>query len=159
MSLFVFGIVVAIAAVVGAQFRPDAWYRRLRKPSWNPPDWVFGPAWSVLYVAIAVAGWLAWDAGGKVWTALMTLWAAQLLLNGVWSWLWFGRHQQVAALLDSCALLLVVVAFIAAAYPVSTVASLLFVPYALWVAFATALNATIWRMNRAPAPVAHANPQ
>lgn len=85
MSFAVFAILVAGAAYFGAQFRPDSWYRGLRKPAWTPPDWVFGPVWTMLYIAIALAGWLVWEAGGQTWTPPMTFWIAQLLLNAAWS--------------------------------------------------------------------------
>lgn len=143
----IFAIIVAAGAFVGSRFKPDAWHRALRKPSWNPPDWVFAPVWSVLYIAIAVAGWLVWWANADAFSVPLVFWVLQLALNMAWSWLYFGRHSIFGALIDSLVLLLVIILFIATAHLYSPLASWLFVPYALWVGFATVLNATIWKMN------------
>lgn len=147
-ALAVFIALVAAIAFFGAQFTPDAWYRQLAKPPWNPPAAVFGPVWTVLYVAIAVAGWLVWRATGRIVPALQ-FWIAQLLINGLWSFLFFGLHRPDLALIDICLLLALIFAFIVSARRHSVVASGLFVPYAAWVGFATALNFSIWRLNGA----------
>ena len=153
MSLVVFLVVVAAVALVGSRFRPDAWFERLRKPSFNPPNAVFGPVWAVLYLAIAVSGWRAWTEAGDAWTPAMTLWVIQLALNGAWSWLFFARHRIDLALVDIVVLLVAIVGYMAAVAPQSVLAAWLFAPYALWVAFATLLNAAILRLNR-PRPMA-----
>jgi tryptophan-rich sensory protein len=145
LSLLVFITLVAAAAVSGGQFRPGAWYAALAKPAWTPPGWLFGPVWAVLYLMIAVAGWLVWRAEGL--RAALMVWGLQLALNGAWSWLMFGRQAIGLALIDILAMLAAIIAFIVLARPVSRPAALLFVPYLAWVSFATALNATIWRMN------------
>jgi len=147
LALAAFFAVVALAAFFGAQFQPGAWYAGLAKPSWNPPNWLFGPVWTVLYIAIAVAGWLVWKRSGERVTPVLGVWIAQLALNAVWSWLFFGLHRPALALVDIVALLACIVAFAVLARRVSPAASWLFMPYALWVAFATVLNATIWRLN------------
>lgn len=143
----VFALIVCVGAFIGSRFKPDAWYLQLRKPSWNPPNWVFAPVWGFLYIAIAVAGWLVWWANADAWSVPLVFWALQVVLNTAWSWLYFGRHNIFGALIDSAILLLMVVLFIATAHLYSPLASWLFVPYALWVAFATYLNATIWKLN------------
>jgi tryptophan-rich sensory protein len=145
LSLLVFVALVAAAALSGGQFRPGAWYAALAKPSWTPPGWLFGPVWAVLYLMIAVAGWLVWRAEGL--RAALMVWGVQLALNGAWSWLMFGRQAIGLALIDILAMLAAIIAFIVLAWPVSRPAAGLFVPYLAWVSFATALNATIWRMN------------
>ena len=150
-SWIVFAAIVFVAALSGARYRPDDWYRRLRKPDWNPPDKVFAPVWTVLYVGIATAGWLVFDGNGGAWSAALALWCVQIVLNGAWSWLFFRRHSIGAALVDVLLLLAVIVAFIAAAAPISALAAWLFVPYLLWVAFATALNARIYVLSRGAA--------
>lgn len=132
-------------AVSGARFKPGAWYGTLDKPSWTPPSWLFAPAWTTLYLMIAIAGWMVWRSGGPAW--LLVLWGANLLFNAAWSWLMFGRHRIGLALLDSLAMLVTIVGFIAATWSVSRAAALLFVPYLGWVAFATALNWSILRCN------------
>lgn len=145
LSFAAFFLIVLVAASSGAFFTPGEWYRSLRKPSWTPPDWLFPVAWSVLYFMIAVAGWLVWQADPT--HPAMFLWAAQLVLNAAWSWLFFGRRDMVGALVDVGAMWLLIAAFIVTAWPLSSVASLLFVPYLVWVSIATALNYRVWRLN------------
>jgi len=106
---------------------------------------VFGPVWTVLYIMIAIAGWVVWRAGDR--GAALAAWSVALVLNALWSWLFFGRHAIGWALADILALGLAIVIFIVAAWNVSRTASLLFVPYLMWVSYATALNAAIWRLN------------
>ncbi|MBO6757536.1 MAG: tryptophan-rich sensory protein [Roseibium sp.] len=145
LAAFVIGAFVLLAASSGAVFKPGEWYDTLKKPSWTPPDWAFPVVWTVLYIMIGYAGWLVWQAAGV--GLAMILWAVQLVLNGAWSWLFFGRKRMDLAFAEVCALWLSTAGFILAAYPVSAVASLLFVPYLAWVTTAAALNFTVWRMN------------
>ena len=79
---------------------PDAWYVALKKPTWNPPNWVFGPVWTVLYIMIAIAGWYAWRAEGL--GRLVSVWAIGLILNGLWSFLFFGQRLSVGRSSISC---------------------------------------------------------
>ena len=137
------------AAVPGIRFKPGGWHAALRKPTWNPPNWVFAPAWTILYVCIAVAGWLVWRAGGGAWSTTLTLWAIGLVFNALWSWIFFGQHRIGLAAINCLVMLAFIVAFMVAARASSTTAVALFVPYAAWVIFATALNTAIWRLNRA----------
>ncbi|HET20104.1 MAG TPA: tryptophan-rich sensory protein, partial [Chromatiales bacterium] len=113
-----FLLLVGGVAFLASRFRPGSWYDTLAKPPWTPPDWVFAPAWSVLYVAIAVAGWLIFTrpataadgepsaAGGRPAAADRLLWSLQLLLNALWSWLFFGLHRTGVALADLTALVI-----------------------------------------------------
>src|SRR3569623_1368367 len=82
---------VASAAATGIVFMPGTWYKSLRKPSWTPPDWLFGPAWTVLYVMIAIAGWMVWKAEG--FGLALVFWGCYVAFNTAWSWLMFGRHR------------------------------------------------------------------
>ncbi|MCB1519079.1 MAG: tryptophan-rich sensory protein [Hyphomicrobiaceae bacterium] len=148
-SLIPFFAAVIAIAVSGAVFMPGPWYKALDKPSWTPPDWLFGPAWTLLYIAIAVAGWLVWREDG--FRLPLFIWAANLVFNGAWSWLMFGRHRIGLALVDAILMLVTIVAFIAVAWPVSETAALLFIPYLAWVLFATALNWSIFARNRGAA--------
>ncbi|MFO1304494.1 MAG: TspO/MBR family protein [Burkholderiales bacterium] len=148
-SFFVFAIAVFAAAGSGSLFRPDDWYKSLAKPSWNPPNWVFAPVWTVLYIGIAFAGWLVWGDAGESRNVLIALWGAQLILNAAWSWLFFGRHRIDLALVDVSAMAVVIGAFTAIAAPSVPIAAWLFVPYLAWGSFALALNATILRLNGA----------
>lgn len=145
LMFLVFAALVAAAAVTGSTFRPGEWYAALAKPSWTPPGWIFGPVWAVLYVMIAVSGWLAWRAGA---TAAVAVWTIGLALNAAWSWLFFGQKQIGLAALDIMTLATSIIAFIALVHRESPAAGLLFVPYLAWVGFAAALNFTIWHMNR-----------
>lgn len=147
MSFVVFVVLVFLAALIGTQFGPGPWYVALQKPSWTPPNWLFGPVWTVLYIGIAVAGWLVWTSKSPAKAKALLFWAVQLLLNGLWSYLFFGLQQPGLALVDIVLLLIAIVLFIAHARPANPIAAWLFVPYGLWVAFATALNFAIWQLN------------
>ena len=146
VSFAVFFLVVAAAAGFGAQFSPTAWYEGLAKPSWTPPNAIFGPVWTILYVGIAVAGWLVWRRTER-FVLPLALWVSQLFLNAWWSLLFFGLHRPDIALADIVALLVFILGFAITARRHSAAASVLFIPYALWVGFATALNFAIVRMN------------
>jgi tryptophan-rich sensory protein len=130
---------------IGYLARPDAWYASLRKASFNPPNWVFAPVWTILYVLIGIAGYriFATAPGG----AAMGIWVAALALNFLWSPMFFGLGRPAAALAVVLALLLANIAFVVTSWPVDRIAALLFVPYVAWVAFATLLNAAVVRLN------------
>ena len=145
IALAVFLALCFGAAYLGAMFPPGEWHAALAKPSWNPPNWVFGPVWTVLYIMIAIAGWLVWKSAPT--SAAMGFWVAQLVFNAAWSWLFFGLHRMDLAFADIVLVWLAIVAFIIAAWPVSTTAAMLFVPYLIWVSFASALNYSIWNLN------------
>lgn len=149
LSFLPFLLLVVVVASSGALFMPGDWYRTLDKPSWTPPDWLFGPAWSVLYLMMAIAGWLVWQAEG--FGPALAVWGLNLAFNAAWSWLMFGRRQIALALVDAIAMLVTIVAFMLLAAPVSSTASWLFLPYLAWVAFATALNTSLLRRNPQPA--------
>lgn len=143
---------LAIGAIGGAvtSTSVDTWYQQLRKPSFNPPDWVFGPVWTALYVAMAVAAWRVWRRDGLRGAPLaMGLFAFQLALNLAWSVLFFGARQIGFALVDIVLLLAAIVAMALAFRRADGVAALLILPYAAWVGFATLLNAALWHLNRA----------
>lgn len=141
--------VTAAAAGTGASFTPGAWYDALTKPSWNPPDWLFGPVWSVLYLAMAVAAWLVWrerKTPPDVRPALAA-WGAQLVLNAAWSWLFFGLHRPLWALVEIAVLWAAIAVTILLFRRHSALAALLLAPYLAWVSFAAALNFELWRLN------------
>lgn len=145
LSFLVFLVLVGAAATSGAQFTTGAWYESLNKPSWTPPNWLFPIAWSVLYLMIAIAGWLIWRRFGVNGT--LVVWAIGLVLNALWSYLMFGRHDIAGALLDVAALWISVALFIVMAWSQDQRASYLFMPYLVWVSFASALNFAVWRLN------------
>ena len=144
-GLVVFLLLVAGTAYTGMTYLPGPFYAALEKPAWTPPNEVFPPVWTALYVLIAIAGWIAWRAQG--FGPLLWLWLLQLCLNGAWSYLMFGEKQINYALMDVAALWLAILSFIFVAWPVRRSAALLFVPYLLWVTYAAALNFELWRLN------------
>jgi len=136
------------AAAVGTRFMPGAWYASLAKPAWNPPNWIFGPVWTLLYILMGVAAWLVWRRVG--WTGArlaLGLFILQLVLNAAWSWLFFGLHRPDLAFVDICALWGLILAVAVLFGRVDRLAAALLVPYLAWVGFATVLNFTIWRLN------------
>ncbi len=147
LALIAFIVLVGLAGYSGASFGPGAWYEALTKPPLNPPNWVFAPVWTLLYLAIAVAGWRVWRIGEAVAVPL-ALWLAQLVLNALWSFLFFGINRADLALIDILMLLALVIATAVAFMRRDRVAGGLMVPYAMWVSFATYLNAGIWYLNR-----------
>ena len=122
-----------------------SWYPTLTKPAWNPPGWVFGPVWTALYAMMAVAAWLVWRQAG--WGGALALFGMQLALNAAWSPLFFGLHRIDLALGDIVLMWAAIVATMVAFWKVTPAAGWLFVPYLLWVTFATALNFALWRLN------------
>lgn len=152
LALLVFMLACTAAATPGLVFRPGSWYRDLAKPSWRPPDWLFGPVWLLLYLSIAVSGWLVWQRAGIDGAALtLSVYALQLVLNGLWSVVFFGLRRPDLAFAEILCLWLSILATIVAFHPVDKIAAYLFVPYALWVTFAAVLNFRVWRLNPAPA--------
>jgi translocator protein len=122
------------------------WYAGLAKPSWNPPNWLFGPVWTALYISMAVAAWLVWRRDG-LWQWPLALFAVQLALNAAWSWLFFGFHMPGAAFVEVIVLFVTILATTIAFWPRSMAAGILMLPYLGWGGFASVLNFTIWRLN------------
>jgi benzodiazapine receptor len=151
LGLLAFLALCFAAASTGALFRPGRWYENIAKPRWRPPNWLFGPVWAVLYVMIAVSGWLVWKRAGLSGGAVpLAIYLAQLALNAAWSGLFFGLRRPDLAFAEICLLWLSIVATIAAFAGVDHLAALLLVPYLLWVTFASLLNFELWRLNPAP---------
>ena len=124
------------------------WYERLVKPRWRPPNWLFAPIWTVLYLTIAVSGWLVWREAGFAGVALpLAIFALQLVLNAAWTPLFFGLHRPDLAFLEIMVLWVSILATIVLFYPIHSGAALLLVPYLAWVSFAAALNFAVWRLN------------
>lgn len=136
------------AASLGGLFMPGAWFAALKKPAWNPPGWVFGPVWSVLYTMMAVSAWLVWQRGGfAAQRRPLRLFLAQLALNAAWTPLFFGLHRPGVALAEIILLWLAIAWTIVAFWPVQRSAAWLLTPYLAWVSFATVLNGTLWWLN------------
>lgn len=136
------------AAAFGGLFGPGEWYARLSKPSWNPPNWIFGPVWTVLYIMMAVAAWRIWRFGGdESRRKALVLFLIQLCLNAAWSPLFFGLKQPALAFGDIVLLWFAICATTSVFFKMDRVAGWLMVAYLAWVSFAAVLNAALWRMN------------
>ncbi|MGE5654384.1 MAG: TspO/MBR family protein [Bacillota bacterium] len=128
----------------------NTWYQSLVKPSFNPPAWVFGPVWTVLYILMGIALYLVWNqvSKGKAGREALLVFAVQLILNVLWSFAFFGLQSPLAGLIVIILLWLSIIATIRSFYEVSPTAAYLLVPYILWVSFAAVLNFSIWWLNR-----------
>ncbi len=149
------GLLVVVYAIAGLGGLATShgvrdWYPGLVKPSWNPPSWLFGPVWTLLYAFIAIAGWRLWRlpaSAGAERAALLRRWWIQLALNGAWSWAFFHFRSPAAGLAVIGALLLVIGSMQPRLARVDRPSALLWTPYVLWVAFASCLNLAIWHHN------------
>lgn len=151
LALVVFLGLCAIVAGLGSVFTMagmDGWYESLEQPDWDPPDWLFGPVWTVLYIGIAIAAWLVWKARG--WQSARTpliVWGVQLGLNLLWTGIFFGLEQPGIASIEIVLLWLAILATILLFWPISKIAAIILVPYLAWVTYAAALTISIWRLN------------
>lgn len=151
VGLVVFLLVCfAVSAIGGAITATSVgtWYQGLEKPPFNPPDWIFAPVWTALYVMMAIAGWRVWRrAGFETGRMALTLFAVQLGLNLIWSLLFFGLQRMDLALIEIVILLVAIVVTTAMFWRIDRWAGVLFLPYVFWVGFATVLNASLWWLN------------
>jgi tryptophan-rich sensory protein len=136
----------AVGAVASIQAK--SFYGGLIQPNWAPPSWVFGPVWTFLYAAMAVAAWLVWRNGGfRANRTALSLFVTQLLLNAIWSWLFFAWAQGMLAFIDILLLWILIGATLVSFWRVRPMAGILFIPYFLWVSFAAVLNLAVWLLN------------
>ena len=151
IALVIAVVVCFAAAGIGSLYTTPAipvWYASLQKPAWTPPAWAFGPVWTLLYMMMAVAVWLVWRERGFAGARLaLTLFGVQLVLNALWSVLFFGRRNPGAALVEMAFLWAAIFATMSAFWQIRQAAGWLFVPYLWWVTFAALLNYKIWRLN------------
>jgi translocator protein len=151
VSLVPFVVVCFAAAGIGSLFTARSvktWYGQLRRPEWTPPNWIFGPVWTTLYLLMAISAWLVWRSA--TWPAArfaLILFAIQLVLNALWSVVFFGLHKVGPAFGEILLLWMVIVATTVAFLPISLLAAWLLIPYLGWVFFASYLNFRIWQMN------------
>ncbi len=148
-------IAIALPVVVGGisgfftVTSVESWYQTIQKPSWNPPNWVFGPVWTTLYVMMGIALWLVWkeDTSRELKMIAAILFGVQLILNFLWSFVFFRLEQPGFAFLEILFMWIAILATIFAFAQVNKTAAWLLVPYISWVSFAAILNFTIWRLN------------
>jgi len=141
---------VFITAALGGWASANAanFYAQLVQPSWAPPGWLFGPVWSLLYGLMAISAWLVWRAHGfRTARIPLLLFLAQLVLNALWSWLFFAWRLGGAALVDIGLLLVLIAATIIGFWRLQRPAALLLVPYFCWAGFASVLNYAMWSLN------------
>ncbi|HBU06729.1 MAG TPA: TspO protein [Candidatus Magasanikbacteria bacterium] len=129
----------------------DTWYKGLIKPVFNPPGWIFGPVWTLLFVLMGVALYLVWDNKGifnkyKV-DFVIKIFSLQIILNIVWSWLFFGAMSPLLALLEIIVLWVAILWNMVVFYRLNKTAGYLLLPYLLWVSFASVLNFSLWWLN------------
>ena len=145
MTLTGFILITFCAPLAGAIWPPGDWYTSLAKPEWNPPGWIFGPVWTVLYLTMAVAAWHVWRRLG--WSRVLWIYVAQLLLNAAWTPIFFGAREIGWAFVVIVALWVAILITVAAFMRVSKTAGWMLLPYMAWVSFAAVLNYTLWRLN------------
>ena len=141
-----FCLITFSAPLLGVFSKPDEWYVSLNKPSWNPPGWVFGPVWTVLYLMMATAAWWVWKRVG--WGKEQVMYGIQLVLNAAWTPIFFGAREPGWALVDIIALWVAILVTMVAFFRIGRAGGWLMVPYVAWVSFAMVLNAAIWWANR-----------
>lgn len=148
------GIAFLTALAGGLLTRLGPWYENLRKPSWQPPDWAFGPAWTTIFTFCAISGYLAWEAAQSNGerALVLALFLSNAVINAGWSYFFFWRRRPDWARIEVAFLWLSIVAMIVGTAPISTTAALLLLPYLAWVSFAAYLNHTIVRLNPPFAP-------
>jgi translocator protein len=151
-------IITNLAGILGSLFTApsiDGWYKNINKPALNPPNWIFGPVWTTLFIMMGIALYLVWTAYTKTVDGIekkkikiaLFIFAIQLALNTLWSILFFALESPFLALVGVVVLWLAILVTIITFYPISKVASYLLIPYILWVSFASYLNFSIWWLN------------
>lgn len=138
-------LTAGISSGLGTAGEIASWYAHIQKPDWNPPNWLFGPVWTILYIMMGVAVALVWHAGNN--KKAIALFCAQFLLNLCWSFIFFGLHQIDLAFIEIILMWGFIVATIFAFSKTNKLAAWLLVPYISWVTFASILNGTIWFLN------------
>jgi benzodiazapine receptor len=147
-GLLALSLAVAGVSAAATIQNVETWYAALAKPPFNPPNWLFGPVWSLLYIAMAIAAWRVWRTRGEAPAGMpLSLYAVQMTLNFAWSLLFFGAHRIGVAMIDILSLIVLLAATTAVFWKRDAAAGLLMAPYLAWVSFAAILNVAIWRLN------------
>lgn len=148
-SLIAAAICLALGLASGMSTTSEigSWYTTIQKPSWNPPNWIFGPMWTTLYILMGLAMARIWHSDHPLKSKAMTAFAIQFLLNMAWSFIFFNRHAIGTALIEILVLLSAILYTTYLFGKIDKKAAYMMVPYIFWVAFATFLNGTIWGLN------------
>jgi tryptophan-rich sensory protein len=150
-ALIAFMVLCLIISAAGGAVTATSvgnWYADLQKPFFNPPNWLFGPVWTVIYFLIAISGWRVWlKRGFGPAKGAFAVYGAQLILNLMWSFAFFGAQSPLLGLINIFVLLALIIANILIFIRIDRLAGLLLLPYVAWVGFATLLNAAIWNLN------------
>ncbi|MBU1084819.1 MAG: TspO/MBR family protein [Candidatus Beckwithbacteria bacterium] len=145
-------LIAQLAGVVGSIFTTSSvngWFQTINKPTWNPPGWLFGPVWITLYTLMGVASYLVWQKRGlnKNIKIALVVYGVHLVLNVLWSIIFFGLKNPGLAFIEILVLLLFIILTIFLFYKIRPITFWLLLPYLLWTSFASILNFTIWRLN------------
>jgi tryptophan-rich sensory protein len=151
LGLILFLAVSYTAAAIGSAFTfpaVDGWYQQLNRPDWTPPDWLFGPVWTVLYATMGIAAWMVWRRHGLAGArGALSVFLLQLVMNALWSVQFFGMQRPGLALAELLLLWLAILGTVMLFWHKNALAGLLLLPYLAWVSFAGALNLAIWQLN------------
>jgi len=151
ITKFVSSIVVCLlAGAIGSIFTMPAiagWYSTLNKPAWTPPNWAFGPVWTTLYILMGISLYLIWNTRVRGVKTAMGIFAAQLVLNVLWSFLFFGLQSPLLGMIGIVALWIAILATIIVFYRINRPAAYLLLPYIIWVTIASALNYSVLILN------------
>jgi benzodiazapine receptor len=153
IGLIIWIVIAFIPGAVGNLFTLPSiptWYAALVKPAFNPPNWIFGPVWTLLYITMGIGAYLIWEKRKENTTVkyALVLFFAQLTLNGLWSIIFFGRHDIFLAFIEIILLWFLILATIIKFYQIRPFAGLILIPYLLWVSFAGVLNYSLWILNK-----------
>lgn len=148
VGLIIWIFICSLAGIFGAQFEPGSWYELLQKPAWTPPNWVFPVVWPILYVMMGISAWMLWKMEEVSLTDTEFTWFfMQLILNALWSWIFFGMELIATGLAEIFLLWVALIFTLFLFWHRNHTAGLLLVPYLLWVSYASALNFAIWQLN------------
>ncbi len=141
------GLCYAVA-FISSRFEPGIWYQALAKPAWTPPSWVFAPVWTILYTTMGLAAWLVWRQGSIAAAGLpLSVFVLQLILNGLWTWIFFGQRNIGLAFAEIVILWILILITLILFWKRQALAGIMLLPYLVWVGFAALLNYAIWRLN------------